>query len=515
MKRITFIAITLLTICNNAIIAQSKDALDGFKYAVIAPLVYNNQRDIYGMEAKAIQGLQEAGLICLDALDRNQWTEDAVLEPCKVIFIYLSEGRLPNELNCGSIRIVGKNCKGQIVFDENQRAKNAICGYPYDCCWRKWANAAADFFQKFKYKYDVSKNTLKTEFPEVETLSETEETLRNYFTINKIDPIEGIYKSYQIAGTPFYKFAIKKFGNRYKAIIVEAEYKVWKNGEVKAYLEPSSMMGLYSVKWFMGNKTSVETFGNLEDDALLNIELNDQVSKQKRQEKFIKMFPVTHNDRGSVKSGVKTSGSGFFISKDGYIATNAHVIDGAKNISVSISNEIGTYKYSAKTILSDSKNDVALLKIDDEKFKGLSSIPYTIMEKADVGEKVFTIGYPLNDIMGNNYKVTDGIISAKSGIEDDVRFYQITVPLQPGNSGGPLFNDKGSIIGLTTARLNSKAVGTQIENVNYAIKSSYLLTLYNMLPNSNSLATSSSLVGKELKDQIKVLKNYVCLVETE
>ncbi len=120
---------------------------------------------------------------------------------------------------------------------------------------------------------------------------------------------------------------------------------------------------------------------------------------------------------------------------------------------------------------------MALLQITDEKFKGLSSIPYSVVEKADIGEKVFTIGYPLNDIMGNNYKLSDGIISAKSGIEDDIRFYQISVPLQPGNSGGPLFNSEGNIIGLTTSRLNSKAVGTQIENVNYAIKSSYLLNL--------------------------------------
>ena len=138
-----------------------------------------------------------------------------------------------------------------------------------------------------------------------------------------------------------------------------------------------------------------------------------------------------------------------------------------------------------------------------------------MIEKADIGENVFTIGYPLNDIMGNNYKLSNGIISAKSGIEDDIRFYQISVPLQPGNSGGPLFNSEGNIIGLTTSRLNSKAVGTEIENVNYAIKSSYLLTLYTMLPNSNILPSNSTLATKDLKDQVKILKNFVCLIEIE
>jgi len=115
--------------------------------------------------------------------------------------------------------------------------------------------------------------------------------------------------------------------------------------------------------------------------------------------------------------------------------------------------------------------------------------------------------------MGTNYKVTDGIVSAISGIEDDMRYYQISVPLQPGNSGGPLFNNQGDVIGITTARLNSQAIGADIENVNYAIKISYLLILYNMLPNAEKLSTSPTNTKKELQDQVKILKNYVCLIK--
>ena len=114
--------------------------------------------------------------------------------------------------------------------------------------------------------------------------------------------------------------------------------------------------------------------------------------------------------------------------------------------------------------------------------------------------------------MGTNYKVTDGIISAKSGIADDVRYYQISVPLQPGNSGGPLFNSEGNIIGITSAKLNSKAAGTVIENVNYAIKSIYLTGLMNILPDLNIPTPSIQLTNKELKDQVKILKNYVCII---
>jgi S1-C subfamily serine protease len=165
-----------------------------------------------------------------------------------------------------------------------------------------------------------------------------------------------------------------------------------------------------------------------------------------------------------------------------------------------------------KILLSDENNDVAILKIVDEKFKKFSSIPYSIAENAQIGARVFTIGYPLGDIMGSNYKVTDGIISSNTGIADDVRYYQISVPLQPGNSGGPLFDKDGNVIGITSSRLNSEAVGTQVQNVNYAIKSSYLLTLYNMLPNKSVNNNKSQLSYDNFENQIKILKDYVCLI---
>jgi S1-C subfamily serine protease len=250
----------------------------------------------------------------------------------------------------------------------------------------------------------------------------------------------------------------------------------------------------------------------MENEAILSIEFKNPQTGEKRTDKFIKMYPQAEGEI-SFNKVQKSSGSGFFLTTDGVIATNAHVVENAESIKIQISNEIGNFEYNAKVLLMDSKNDVALLKIEDENFKGLSEIPYSLIEKAEIGEKAFTIGYPLNDVMGTNYKVTDGIISSVSGIDDDMRYYQISVPLQPGNSGGPLFNSKGDIIGITSARLNSKAVGTEVENVNYAIKISYLLNLYNMLPNSEELKTISSQSTKELQDQVKILRNYVCLIK--
>ena len=342
--------------------------------------------------------------------------------------------------------------------------------------------------------------------PIVESTSETEQSIKTYLLSTKLDMIEGIYKSMQVEGMPYYKFGIIKLNEKFKAIILESNLKQWKPGEVKAYFEPSSIKGVYSVKWYMGNKIVYETFGNIDTPGLLTIDLKDQTG-QKRQDNFIKMFPPLTSDNSKPQESI-VSGSGFYITTDGVIGTNAHLIENANKIVVLISNEIGTFEYLAKVILSDKNNDVAILKITDPSFKGLSNIPYTLTENAEVGEKVFTIGYPLNDIMGSNFKVTDGIISSKTGIADDIRYYQITVPLQPGNSGGPLFNKGGNIIGITSAKLNSQAIGTEIQNVNYAIKIAYLINLFKMLPGSQKINTNANLIGKELQDQVKILKNY-------
>jgi S1-C subfamily serine protease len=371
-------------------------------------------------------------------------------------------------------------------------------------------------FDNFKYQFDGKSSLSKRieeNLPVLELTGLTEDSIKSYLTTRKIDLIEGIYKSYQSDGMPYYKIGIVKIGSIYKAVILDSELAYWKRGELKAIFEQSSMKGLYSTTWYMGNKTPYETFATMDNAALLIIELKDQKTGEKRQDEFIKMFPSTDDEVTFKKDNSKSSGSGFLITTDGILATNAHVVQDASNIEVIISNELGTFTYVAKILLMDTKNDVALLKIEDENFKGLTSIPFGITENSDVGSKVFTIGYPLNDVMGSNYKVTDGIISAKTGIADDVRYYQISVPLQPGNSGGPLFNREGNVIGITSARLNGKAIGTQIENVNYAIKSSYLLNLYNMIPNSTKPPATLTLASKELHEQVKVLKNYVCLIK--
>ncbi len=208
------------------------------------------------------------------------------------------------------------------------------------------------------------------------------------------------------------------------------------------------------------------------------------------------------------------SGTSFFISAEGYLATNAHIIEDATDIKVSVPLKTGLVTYKAKLVKIDVQNDIAIVKISDSKFQGMGPLPYTIADYTEIGEVVFTIGYPLNFIMGTNFKLSTGIVNATTGIADDARYLQISVPLQSGNSGGPLFNEMGSIIGITSAKLNGKKLGIEIENVNYAIKAYYLLKIMkeaNIQYKPNNL----TLKGKGIKEHVQSIKQYVCIITAQ
>lgn len=169
------------------------------------------------------------------------------------------------------------------------------------------------------------------------------------------------------------------------------------------------------------------------------------------------------------------SGSGFIVSADGYIVTNNHVISGGKSLKVRLpSGNI----FDAKVIRKDPSNDLAVLKIEA---KNLPFLPVENSTEIKRGEKVYAIGYPQSEIQGNEPKLTDGIISSLSGIRDEPTSFQISNPIQPGNSGGPLFTEEGKVIGVVVATLDAIAVakktGSIPQNVNYAIKSIYLAEL--------------------------------------
>ena len=217
------------------------------------------------------------------------------------------------------------------------------------------------------------------------------------------------------------------------------------------------------------------------------------------------------NNRNNGNSGSNTpdnfsggwSGSGFALNK-GYLATNYHVVEGASVIKVFGVKGNFNVGYNAKVIITDKVNDLAVLKIDDSRFQGFGTIPYRVKTSmAEVGESCFVLGYPLTTTMGSEVKLTTGVVSARSGFQGDVSLYQISAPIQPGNSGGPCFDNNGNLVGV----VNAKHRGA--ENVSYAIKASYLQNLVESSDVSGLLPQNNTISGYALQGKVKSIKNFV------
>jgi S1-C subfamily serine protease len=184
--------------------------------------------------------------------------------------------------------------------------------------------------------------------------------------------------------------------------------------------------------------------------------------------------PPAKTDTGKIIG----SGTGFFITRDGYILTCLHVVEDAAKIEI----YVGDKMYPASLIRSDSNNDLAILKVTGS-FPALAFAPH---RSAKMGQDVFTVGYPNPGLQGVSAKYTKGTISSLTGFKDDLRLYQISIPIQPGNSGGALLDEHGNALGVVMAMLNAKTTfqvsGSLPQNVNYAVKSLYAQAMIDTMP---------------------------------
>lgn len=342
-----------------------------------------------------------------------------------------------------------------------------------------------------------------------------ENSLKANWKENGIDEIEGIYEqivsSYEKnMGSPIYKLALKKAVSTYELIYLTGEsnnfrYK-WTQGDTKAILSYTATKYLFKAKWYMGDKTENDGLYITFESGIMKIIWTDG-----KTETYLKLYPTENDNVVQSSSSIKlASGTGFGISSNGIIVTNFHVIDGAKTIKLRGINSDFNKTYKAKVLVSDKNNDLALIQIDDSGFTTLGTIPFTIKTGlSGVGEKIFVLGYPLRATMGDEIKLTNGIVSSRTGFQGDITSYQISAPVQAGNSGGPLFDNLGNLIGI----INAKHGGA--ENASYAVKSSYLTNLIDLLPSPPKPQTVNSLSGKTLTQQVELAKKFVYIIETE
>lgn len=220
-----------------------------------------------------------------------------------------------------------------------------------------------------------------------------------------------------------------------------------------------------------------------------------------RIEKSQKAIIKDIKEKENAVQPVRYSGTGFFISNKGYLVTSYHVIKDADSIYIE-NEKVGSHR--ADVIYQDVASDLALLKITSDTFEISNAIPFTIKtSEAELGEDVYTLGFPREDIVFG-----EGSISALSGYRENPTAYQISIPVNPGNSGGPLLNSKGDLIGVISG------IQTKLTGAAFAVKSTALYAVVKndslheaiILPRQNTMRSNNRV------EQVKRWKDLVVMV---
>jgi len=207
------------------------------------------------------------------------------------------------------------------------------------------------------------------------------------------------------------------------------------------------------------------------------------------------------------------SGTGWPVAS-GFVVTNNHVIEGRNHIILIRQDGV---KIPATVAAHDAFNDLALLEVEDT---GLLPAALPLSSRpAALGEKLVTIGYPHPDLLGVKPKLTEGVVNSTSGLGDDPRAMQISVPVQAGNSGGPLVNMQGKVVGIVTSKINAvkmfKWTGDLPQNINYGIKISYLQGLLSSVSPKKRLNTVRPFKHTSVKELAKKIKSSVLIIVAE
>ena len=399
-------------------------------------------------------------------------------------------------------------------------------------------SAAEEAFKSFDKSYTIFDSSLAIN-PVTELRKQTvnwekvdlnEDELKSYFdkNISDLDPIEGIWTSTE---ENTYRIGILKEPKNktrdFVAIIIQAERPVWQAKQVKIEFKKTIYQKSYTTTYYMADFSRKGTTSYIDNNGILQIPLKGP-DNQDFSASFIKNYPNTeaalNGNPFSSSKDIKSSslGSGFLISENGIIITNWHVIKGCDDIQIYFPSSKKNYKASIS--LKDAVNDLAILRLADFNYTNdfKTAIPFTLAQSKEIklGQDVFTLGFPLGDILGTTAKLSSGTISSLFGIKDDPRLTQISNPVQPGNSGGPLFNRNGEIVGVVVASLNAKYFFENADilpqNVNFAIKSDYLINLCSMLPEDDQIRKRQNhLLGLSLEKQIEIITPFIVTVKAQ
>jgi S1-C subfamily serine protease len=276
-------------------------------------------------------------------------------------------------------------------------------------------------------------------------------------------------------------------------------------GVAKDYVE--------SYKWTLlaasqGDKDAKETMTILENNMS-----REQIAEGQKVARNFKprLAPSAEPDTSSTgiaQTRPQSSGTGFFITEDGYLITNEHVA--ASEAQVRLVTREGLI--SAKVVKVDAANDLALLKAEGK----FAALPVAASRTMKLGSTVATVGFPNIGLQGFAPTFARRKIGPLSGPQDDARYFQISVPVQPGNSGGALVDERGNVIGVLSAMLSMKAAlatsGAFPQNVSYAVKSSFLLGFLESVPEIAAKLKEPNAKDMKFDDVVEQAKEATALV---
>ena len=235
---------------------------------------------------------------------------------------------------------------------------------------------------------------------------------------------------------------------------------------------------------------------------------SSQYSLLKRELETVKrsqraLFQNIQGQQSKPETPANYSGTGFALTNDGYLITNYHVIEGAD--SIYIQNRDNEY-YKAHLITFDAKVDLAILKVDEKNFRfAKGDVPYTFASnKRALGAKVYTLGFPQDEIVYNQ-----GYISSKNGFQGDSSQYRLELPANPGQSGAPVIDVNGNVIGIVTGK-ESESSGTT-----YAVSTKSVYDLLNTLPKEVNirLSKANKMNHYTLEQQVEKMEYFTCSVK--
>ena len=497
--------------------------LDGYDVILIYPSKYqDNSIDKYDLVPIVRDGFLSLGFklvfVNKNLTDANQkWISDNASRILHVSITHTGHPTWTNTSNFSTISLF--NCREELVASYQGKGKGVVArqswGLSLDSDIRTATRNAASELNRQKYSFDRNQVIKCRELPTNQFTStdfdvKSEESIRAFLDNKGAEYVEGIWE-YQSNDGAQYRLAIIKDKSEYVGIILSTNNSFFTPGEIKFRLEATATPNFATINWTMGNKSETQkTLSEVSNNAAIVFELKGAKVLLYRVYPTLERVSQTKINESNTWAG---NGSGIIVSQSGHIITNYHVVENFDEIEVEFKVNGEIDKYKAQLLQADKINDLAILKIVDINFNGVSELPYNFNTRtSDVGTKVYAYGYPMAlSIMGKELKVTDGIISSKTGFQGDITTYQITAPIQPGNSGGPLFDDEGNFIGINSSGI-SKDVA---DNVAYCIKSTYVLNLIDVLPKSISLPSSNQLESMDLTEQIKRLSEYVVLIKVK